>query len=236
MVNIYHRLRIAGIRLNAYGHIHKDDIEKAEPILRQYLDAAPMNVDKTDFGLKDPAKNLGMYRNLEKRKGTVLKDFGDYKLFEYPTYVALLKPETKHVSYVVQFETKRILGKKAVTQILLWRERPNQFIANLTIEGMKLTSFVFFKVLFAKHDCIVTDSMQTLMGEEFWKDRIADAWAYGYPVYYVNQVTQEKILLTPKNFDTVNVTYQIWGDKEVSKAKKIAICKDMFWKPTQQID
>jgi hypothetical protein len=79
----------------------------------------PMNVGKTDFGLKDLAKNLKMYRNLEKRKGVLLKDFDDYKLFEYPTYVALLQTDSKHVAYVVQFETKTVLGKKAVTQILL---------------------------------------------------------------------------------------------------------------------
>jgi hypothetical protein len=236
MQNIYAQLKIAGIRLNTKGHIHKDDIEKAEPILRKYLEAMPMNVGKTDFGLKDPAKNLKMYRNLEKRKGVLLKDFDDYKLFEYPTYVALLQTDSKHVSYVVQFETKTVLGKKAVTQILLWRERPNSFIANLNVDGMKLTAYVFFKVLLAKHDCIVTDSMQTSMGEEFWKDRIADAWIYGYQVYYINQVTQDKILITSDNFDAVNSTYNIWGDEEISKAKKIAICKNQLWKPTQNID
>lgn len=218
--------------MNSLGYIHRDDIRKAEPILREYLEAMPMNVLKTDFGLKDPAKNLKMYRNLEKRKGVLLKDFGSYKLYEYPTYVAMLQPENHYVSYVVQFETKMLLGKKSVTQVLLWRERPNKFIANLLIDGMKLTAYVFFKVLFAKYDCISTDSMQTLMGREFWEDRIADAWAAGYPVYYVNVVSKDKVLLTAKNFAAAVAEYEIWGDEEISKAKKIVICKSDFWKST----
>jgi hypothetical protein len=235
MTNIYAQLKIAGIRVNAAGQIHRDDVDKAEPILLKHIQAGPMNVLDTEFGLDTPTKNLSMYKDLQKRKGTKLKDFGEYQLYEYPTYIALLHIPSKSVAYIVQFERKMLFGKRAVTQIMLWRQIGNDFVENLKIDGMKLTSYVFFKVLFAKNDCIVTDSMQTGMGKRFWGDRIGNALAYGYPVYYINQVTKDKVLITDENKQAVVEKYKIWGDDEISKAKKIAICKDQFWKPTQEI-
>jgi hypothetical protein len=230
MANIYTELRKAGIRLNSKGHIHKDDISLAEPILQKYTveSMGPQYVGKTDFGLKDPGKNLKMYRNLEKKNGILLKDFGEYQLLKYPTYIAMIQPESKHISYLVNFERKIVFGKKAITQILLWRERPNQFLANLTIDNMKLTAYVFFKILFAESECIVTDAMQTMMGKEFWDDRISDAWAYGYPIYYINQNSKERIKLTPENFEEVSLENKIWSEEDGSLAKKIAICKKEF--------
>lgn len=232
MTNIFSQLKIAGIRINAAGQIHKDDVAKAEPILLQHIHAGPMNVSDTEFGLDTPDKNIAMYKKLEKRKGTKLKSFGDYRLFEYPTYIALLHIPSHSVAYIVQFERKVVFGKRAVTQIMLWRQIGNDFVENLKIDGMKLTSYVFFKLLFAKNDCIITDSMQTGMGKRFWGDRIGNALALGYPVYYINQVTKDKILITDENKNEIFEKYTIWGDDEISKAKKIAICKDKFWEPT----
>jgi hypothetical protein len=74
--------------------------------------------------------------------------------------------------------------------------------------------------------------MQTGMGKRFWGDRIGNALALGYPVYYVNLVTKDKVSITSENKNRIIEKYEIWGDEEISKAKKIAICKDAFWKPT----
>ena len=232
--NIYEQLRVVGVRFNHQGQIHREDIEKAEPILLKYIEAGPLNVLDTDFNLDDISRNMKMFNDLEKRKGTLIKDFDEYKLMRYPTYIAMLHIPSKSVVYIVRFEVKVVLGKKAATQVMLWRHPRNQFVENLRIDGMRLTTYVFFKILFSTYDCIVTDSMQTSMGKRFWQGRIGNALAIGYPVYYINQVSKEKILLTEENFDKVSEKYKIWDDTKVSEAKKIAICKDEFWKPTQE--
>jgi hypothetical protein len=67
-----------------------------------------------------------------------------------------------------------------------------------------------------------------MMGKEFWDDRISDAWAYGYPVYYINQNSKERIKLTPENFEEISLENKIWSEEDGSLAKKIAICKKEF--------
>jgi hypothetical protein len=232
--NIYEQLRVVGVRFNGRGQIHREDIEKAEPILLKYIQAGPLNVLDTEFDLDDIAVNMKMFKDLQKRKGTLIKDLGEYQLMGYPTYIALVHIPSKSIAYIVRFEVKIVFGKKAVTQVMLWRRWGNNFVEELRIDGMKLTAYVFFKVLFAKYDCIVTDSMQTKMGKRFWQDRIGNAFNYGFPVYYINQVSKEKILLTKDNVDKVEKQYKIWDDTKISEAKKIAICKDEFWEPTQE--
>jgi hypothetical protein len=138
--NIYEQLRVVGVRFNHQGQIHREDIEKAEPILLKYIEAGPLL----------PSLTIGIF-----------------------------------VAYFV-------------------------------------------------YDCIVTDNMQTSMGKRFWMGRIGNALTMGFPVYYINQVSKEKLLLTEDNVDKVVDKYKVWGDSTISMAKKIAICKDLFWEPTQE--
>jgi len=228
-MSIYTELRIAGVRLNAVGQIHCEDIEKAEPILTKYIHAGPMLVPDTEFSFNDPVINRKLFNDLEKRKKKVIKEFGDYVLYEYPTYIALIHLPSKSVAYLVRFELKKVFGKKGVTQIVLWRQEGNNFVANLMVGGLKLTAFVFFKVLLEKNDCIVTDRMQTQMGKRFWQDRIGSALANGYFVYFVNQVSKKAIRITEDNKREIEDTYKIWAEDESAKDRKIAICKEELW-------
>ena len=230
MANIYEDLKNIGVRLNEAGHIHKDDIDLAEPILLKYITSAPHSIPETEFDLENPSKNFQKYCELAKKKGVVVQHLGDYELVRYSSNIALIQPQNKHVSYLVKFQQRRLFGKKSVTQVLLWREQPNKFVADVKIEGLKLTAYVFFKLLFGENDCIITDGSQTEMGKRFWIDRIADAWNADFPVYYVNEKQTKKILLTPENFQKLRISEEIWGTKKQdSMYKKIAICKDYFW-------
>jgi predicted glycosyltransferase involved in capsule biosynthesis len=230
MNNIYKDLRSIGVRLNECGHIHKDDVAIAEPLLLKYVTSTPYLIPDTEFDLENPPKNFQKYCELAKKNGVVVHRFKDYELVRYASNIALLQPQNKHVSYLVKFQQLNMFGKKSVTQVLLWREQPNKFVADARIDGLKLTAYVFFKILFAENDCIVTDGSQTEMGKRFWIDRIADAWDAGFPVYYVNQKQDKKILLTPDNFNELRISEEIWGaKKQDSVYKKIAICKDYFW-------
>lgn len=122
------------------------------------------------------------------------------------------------------------MGKNSVTQVQLWRERPNKFVADLKIDGLKLTAYVFFRVLFSENDCIVTDGTQTEMGKYFWEDRISDAWNYDYPVYYVDTKSGTTVLVTSQNFQELKIAQQIWGKSYPNdKSKKLVICKSTFW-------
>ena len=199
MEKIYSELKHAGVRLNKKGHIHKEDINLAEPILFKYIKSSPLLTEDTEFELDNPAKNFQKYCELAKKKGKVLKKIDDYVLMQYHSNIALIQPESKHVSYLVKYKKGKLLKKNSVTQVLLWRERPNKFVSDLKVDGLKLTAYVFFKILFDESDCIVTDGSQTEMGKYFWEDRISDAWAAGYFVYYVDIKTAETILVTPQN-------------------------------------
>jgi hypothetical protein len=229
MDNIYIELKKRGVRLNEKGHIHRDDIHKAEPLLLQYVEAMPILIENTEFDLDNPAINFQKYCELAKKKGTPVKKTGDYVLVKYLSNIALIQPESKHVSYLVKFKRFKFLGKNAVTQVMLWRELPNKFVADLRIDGLKLTAYVFFKILFADNDCIVTDGSQTEMGKRFWGDRISDAWNAGYPVYYIDIKANKKIAVTQDNFGTLKISEHIWGKTSDHKYKKLAICKDSFW-------
>jgi len=231
-MSIYSELRLAGIRLNATGQIHCDDIDKAEPILLKYINASPMLVPDTEFNFDDPTSNRKLFNNLEKRKKEIIKSFGDYVLYQYPTYIALIHLPSKSVSYVVRFEHKKFFGKRGITQVILWREAGNTFAANLKINGVKLTAFVFFEILLEKADCIVTDGMQTTMGKRFWQDRIGDALAHKLPVYYINQFSKKIIQITKSNRKEVEDTYKIWAEDESAKNRKIAICKEEIFEST----
>lgn len=227
MGNIYFELKQVGVRLNRKGHIHKDDIRLAEPLLLKYIKSTPLIEEDTEFELDNPAKNFQKYCELAKKKGTIIKKFDDYVLMRYHSNIALIQPESKHVSYLVKFKKGKLLKKNSITQVLLWRERPNKFVADLKIDGLKLTAYVFFKILFDESDCIVTDGSQTEMGKYFWEDRISDAWAAGYPVYYIDLNTNETMLVTPQNFQELKIAQQIWGKKYPdNKYKKLAIFKD----------
>jgi hypothetical protein len=219
MDKIYSELKHAGVRLNKKGHIHKDDILLAEPLLLKYIKATPLDLD-------NPAKNFQKYCELAKKKSKILKKIDDYLLVQYHSNIALIQPESKHVSYLVKYKKGKLFKKNSVTQVLLWRERPNKFVADLKIGGLKLTAYVFFKILFDESDCIVTDGSQTEMGKYFWEDRISDAWAAGYSVYYIDLNTAEAILITPQNFQELKIAQHIWGNKYPdNKYKKLAIFK-----------
>ena len=73
------------------------------------------------------------------------------------------------------------------------------------------------------------------MGKRFWEDRVANALSLGFPVYYIDLYTKDKILLTPSNKNEVFETHKVWSDEENAMAKRIAICKNEFWKPNREV-
>lgn len=225
--SMYDDLREAGVRMNS-GRIHRDDVELAERILTKYVVVAdPQNVMDTQFNLDQVSYNMSFYNKLTKKhNGKIVRDINDFQLIEYPTYIALLDHNSKHVMYVVQFERDTLFGKKSITQVKLWREPE---VHKLTVDGFKLTEYVFFKVLFESADCIVTDKQQTTLGRRFWDDRIMDAFSDGFPVYYVNLDKKTKVLMNKGNWKEIIKENEIWSDEKNAQAKKIVICKSNFW-------
>jgi hypothetical protein len=226
MGNIYEDLKNNGIRIDRNGHIHKDDIAKAKPLLLKYV---PILKQDSNSGLDNCALNFEKYCDLAKKKGFPLLRLDEYILVRYFSEVALIQPDTEHVSYLVKFKRFKFFGKNAVTQVMLWREQPNKFVADLRIDGLKLTAYVFFKIIFADNDCIITDGSQTEMGKRFWGDRISDAWNAGCPVYYVDIKADKKIAVTSDNFQSLKISENVWGKTSDHKYKKLAICKSPFY-------
>lgn len=223
MGNIYSKLKEVGVRLNHNGHICKEDIDRAEPFLLEYVAALPKD---SKFDIQNPAMNFKTYIDIVQDREIFSKKLGEYLLVKYPSSVALIEPHSKHVSYLVRFKKINFLEKNAVTEVILWREQPNQFVADLRIDDFKLTAYALFKLLLTDNDCIITDNSPVEMGKRFWCDRIADAWNAGCPVYYIDMKINERTIVTSDNFQSLKIYDNLWGRDSDYMHRKLAICRE----------
>jgi len=225
--NIFKLFDQNNVRYTEHRGVHKDDLAKAIAVL---IKADPENVGETNFLFNEPSVNLAMFLKLMKKNKKLIVSIGSYNLYASDANIFLVDEAKSELLYMIQFEIWPLFGRKAVTQIMLWRTQKYPEVTNLKIDSKKLTNYVFFEVLFKRFDCIVTDSQQTALGRRFWWDRIADAFAMNLPVYYINQNTREKLRIKDfEDLEAFDKKYQIWSDEHSGQGKKIAICKSAFW-------
>lgn len=115
------------------GKVRASDIPRILSIANPKLD------DDIDFGLD--AFSASELPNLVNGARVVLSE-GKYTLYSKNDSVFLT--DGASLLYLVEYETKRLRTFKAITQIRLWRVQ-GRGIADLRIQGLKLTAFVFFK-------------------------------------------------------------------------------------------
>jgi hypothetical protein len=133
-------------------------------------------------------------------------------LYSLPDKIVALNEESEKVIYLVQFITKMVFGKRAITQVKVWRDKTETITKGLAEQ-------IFFEFLLPQADCIVSDGQQTDYGRSFWELRIYDAFSRGLPVYLIDQNKRTKQRLqTPDEF--LEMADQWWGDDPKFQAKK----------------
>lgn len=183
--------------------------------------AAPQNVSWE--GYKPKQMNAAMYVKLmsDKRKKLLTQLADNTDLYSLPDKIVALNEKSQKVIYLVQFVKKMVFGKRAITQVKVWRDKTETITKGLAER-------IFFEFLLPQADCIVSDSQQTDYGRSFWELRIFDAFSRGLSVYLIDQNKRTKQRMqSPDEF--LELADQWWGDDPKFQAKKIAICHSDFW-------
>ncbi len=170
--------------------------------------------------LKNTEKKVkALWDNLKKTSHyTTIDDFplNKYHLIESDSQILLITPDWLTCTYYVNFEQVTNLNNQAIRQVYLWRSKSDVLPA--------ITNIVFWKILFYRYNCIVTDTTQTLLGKEFWLRRIPEAFDNGYSVKCVNQRSGNVIDLHGMQ-DVYDAEDHIWGFSSKHENELIMICK-----------
>lgn len=205
-------LRLSGVKV-VNGKVRASDIPRILTMAGPKLD------DSIDFGLDSSNYNKSELSALLSGAQPILSE-GKYTL--YSKNDSVFMTDGQSLLYVVEYEIRNLQGFRAISQIKLWRAQ-GRGIADLKIQGLKLTAFVFFNILLNKADCILTDDTQSDLGRRFWFDRIEDAFSKGLNVYYVEN---NKVMSKIEDFDgliELNAAQNIWSADVSSLRKRIAI-------------
>ena len=193
------------------------------------ITAVPQNVFDTDFKLATRYSNKVKYRALKAKGGKLLDDVDEgISLRIFPSEIALLDDNQEKVLYYVQFKEKEFHGRDSVTQIKLWSDPTSSYTDSIFKFGMKITTYVFFKILLPKADMILSDAQQTQAGRRFWEKRVKDALSLSLCVFLVDQNLNKKIKI--KDLDQFNdLKEKWWGDEDTFLARRLAISKKPLW-------
>lgn len=180
---------------------------------------SPKEMPDMDFGMKDDTE--------AKRRLALLlaepdcKEVGTYQ--QVPIYAAtsggknfIFGSTGERLIYSVTWEDRQFPGLrgKSVTQIAVWK------YAVMSPPG--LASHVFWKILFPKHNAIMTDNAQTRLGRDFWRDQVFIALRDNVPVYFVN-LQQNEARRVKDGVDYERAAAEAYGRDDRNKHLRLLI-------------
>lgn len=183
---------------------------------------SPVLVEPTTFNLYNKRFNKKLaHKLLQSSKRRVIYSINDdIHLYEYPQAYALIDISTKEILYYMKYKflRKSFLPKPAAQQVLVWRNMKSA-------KTGRIASKIFFDFLLPKTGIVVTDAEQTENGQEFWFNRIGEAFEKRLFVYYVDIMQPIKIIRINgyKDLDNYVDKYQIWGDHKKNLSRRIII-------------
>jgi hypothetical protein len=186
---------------------------------------APALTDEVTSYLDDPIKNQ---RRLEKLSTAHKEHLFDVNknthVFKIHTdneeiYVAIDSIDMKIVYYMsYEFDKHRLLGL-FVNQSFVWVDKtyPN---------AKGLPKKIFFDYLLKEHNIVITDSIQTWDGRDFWLRRLLDAFQKHLYVYYIDLESDH---IEPVHqymaIHKLDTKYHIWAKQAFSKRLLISTTK-----------
>lgn len=149
------------------------------------LQVIPSLCDSTDFGLNDDKYNHKTGLSYLKRnpklveilsKNSILYSVGD----KHNGFLFTWNNELQLIGYFIRYQVKATkLHGVSVTQTALWR--------NLLDDGsLGLTHNVIFNLLLKEYPAILSDTIQTISGKEFWVRLMLKALTLGHTVGLVD--------------------------------------------------
>lgn len=130
--------------------------------------AMPSLTDSTDFGLTSEAANRKMVQHLRKLKPTKVRDWKYGSIIETvgteKGYYFIIDPDTDLLVYLVKFtrQNKKLIGGSNGAQTAVWRALDSD------ISEGGLAKTVFFDILLPRFGTMMSDSVQTERGRDFW--------------------------------------------------------------------
>ena len=124
----------------------------------------------------------------------------------------VLDHSQQKVAYYMEWRTRKILGKNAAYQVLVW--------SNPAIPEMRGYSHkVFFDLLFKENDLICTDKQQTPDGQRFWLIVLSAAFQQGLNIYHLDMNKKPHQPIKLKNMNDIDfLESKIWSDKHKGQA------------------
>jgi len=175
--------------------------------------ASPQIAVSTDFTLNDAERNKEIHSKLWAKVSEVIKE-DERNLFyrvgdSYNGWYAGYDKRIGLLYYLVRIKrlNKKLSGT-TVTQTLVWRWPGNKLSTDITKN-------VIFDILLHRYPAIMSDSLQTKDGGQFWKRLLALASDKNYHIGLLNFNTREVIV--PKEDEDVaefiiRVEKDSWGD------------------------
>lgn len=132
----------------------------------------------------------------------------------------ILDKNQNMVTYYMQFNERKVFGKIATYQSLVWRDVDSPETKLVAIN-------VFFKYLFPIRNLVVTDRQQTDRGGLLWHSIVGQALKIGIHAYFVDLNTK-KILPLKSGYDLDTFADDIWGIPEKYQARLLVLSKEPF--------
>jgi hypothetical protein len=189
----------------------------------EFLTDSPQFVGGTEFGLDNPIFNSKRAKKLLAKKQETIIDEEGYEVFRTGSdtngNIVLYNRTSKKIEYLVAYEKIYVSAIGTfLTQVKLWR--------SFGPYSSGITSKIFFEYLLTKHDGIMSDAQQTKRGQEFWIQRLAQAYGKGLKVGLVNLNQRDVNWYDPSTDYTDWIADMIqkgWGEEEKYQALRFVI-------------
>ena len=185
--------------------------------------AAPKLIDPMakDY-FASPEENRSEYLASKKKGKVVDHPYEGADLVTFGNNYQILDHRKKQVTYLMKWQTRKILGRDAAYQVIVWADTG-------TTEVRGYARKVFFDQLFSKSGLICTDRIQTPDGRRFWSSVVAHAFAGGFFVYFVdmNAIPRKYVPIPgPEEFTDLDQRGMIWTNGEKGKGQLLLISKE----------
>ncbi|WP_298961805.1 hypothetical protein [uncultured Methylobacterium sp.] len=162
------------------------------------LDSDPINRTKARYFDSEAAETL--VENDRSRLAIIGKDDG---------VIGLVAKRDRKLYYYVRFTTSRIpMSDQAVTQIELWRHRRvEEFFPSIT-------RHVFFSVLLNRFPAVMSDSLHTVQGQQFWERMVAAAKGMGLTIQMLDLADSHIVTYDPEQVPDIGdwlIQVEPWG-------------------------
>lgn len=145
-------------------------------------------------------------------------------LVTYGHQYYVLDHNKKEVTYLMKWETRKLFGKTAAYQVMVWSSPATKEIRGYAPK-------VFFQHLFALNELICTDRLQTFDGARFWVSVSVEALDKGLYLYLVDLNSQDpskRLQQIPdkETFNKLTEGDQIWNHEQKGQAQLLVIAQE----------